>query len=285
MMRRKITELLYELRDSASNTWLTQIPGVDQLYRSISDLMIPKKTVFVEYDGFDLLIDPEYNKRLYKGNIPERSVRKEIHDILSPGDIAYDVGGYLGAHSLSMRRAVGKSGRVIIYEADSESSRFIEQTIDRNGFDNINVINAAVSDSEETLTLKQRNTDRGGSTGATIHPPDPDDYTDTAEVEAVPLSDEIANEEHIDLIKIDIEGAEYEGIQDIANDLDTIKTLLVELHHSNLRTEQIASICKILASKGKIYDVDSGEPLTVSEIVDSPDCKHIRWERTQDESL
>gem|GEM_PF-6048208 len=183
-----------------------------------------------------------------------------------------------------MRRAVGESGRVVIYEADPENSEFIERTIDQNGFDNVHVVNAAVSDSEETLTLKKRNPS-SSSAGTTIRPPEPDDYMEIDEIGAVRLSDEIADKDHIDLIKIDIEGAEYEVIRDIASDLDVVDTLLIELHHANLGAEKVKSICQILSSKGSIYDIESGDSLTVSEIVNSPDRKHIRWECDQDVSL
>ena len=64
--------------------------------------------------------------------------------------------------------------------------------------------------------------------------------------------------EHIDLLKIDIEGAEYEVIDDLLKRRLPVKQVLVEFHHGILpgykRSETIRAILKMIGSGYKMLD-------------------------------
>ena len=64
--------------------------------------------------------------------------------------------------------------------------------------------------------------------------------------------------QHIDLLKIDIEGAEYEVIDDLVRRRLPIKQILVEYHHGILpgikRSDTIRSILKMVRSGYKLLD-------------------------------
>jgi hypothetical protein len=65
------------------------------------------------------------------------------------------------------------------------------------------------------------------------------------QVRRLPTIRELLGHDHIDLLKIDIEGAEYDALEDIVAESASIDQLVVEFHHrwsgSPLRTEQAIS--------------------------------------------
>jgi FkbM family methyltransferase len=67
---------------------------------------------------------------------------------LRPGMTAIDIGANLGVYALPMARLVGPGGRVFAYEPASETARLLSISRARNGADNLQVIAAALSDSE-----------------------------------------------------------------------------------------------------------------------------------------
>jgi FkbM family methyltransferase len=67
---------------------------------------------------------------------------------LRPGMTAIDIGANLGVYALPMARLVGPGGRVFAYEPASETARLLSISRARNGAVNLQVIAAALSDSE-----------------------------------------------------------------------------------------------------------------------------------------
>jgi FkbM family methyltransferase len=81
------------------------------------------------------------------------------------------------------------------------------------------------------------------------------------EVEAVDLTTLMRMQQHdrIDLLKIDIEGAEYEVLDDLLARRLPVRQVAVEFHHSNLpgirRSQSIRAILKMRSAGYKLIDV------------------------------
>jgi FkbM family methyltransferase len=67
---------------------------------------------------------------------------------LNPGMNAIDIGANLGVYSLSLARLVGPNGRVFSYEPGREARALLEHSRALNNLENLEVIAAALSDSE-----------------------------------------------------------------------------------------------------------------------------------------
>src|SRR5882724_8143015 len=69
-----------------------------------------------------------------------------LRSLLFPGATFVDVGANLGIYTLVASRIVGHSGRVIAFEPSSQSFSLLKANITLNGFTNVQVYPAAVSD-------------------------------------------------------------------------------------------------------------------------------------------
>ena len=122
--------------------------------------------------------------------------------LLSPGATALDIGANLGVYSLPMARRVGPAGRVFAYEPASETRALLEKSAARNGFRNLEIVAAALSNapgearlsfgwSSELHTLTEA---EGGG--------------ESVRVTTLDEEDAARNWPPIDFVKIDAEGEE-----------------------------------------------------------------------------
>ncbi|MUV88830.1 hypothetical protein GJ629_02095 [Halapricum sp. CBA1109] len=53
-----------------------------------------------------------------------------------------------------MRRCIGEMGNVVVFEPHSENAEMIRKTIEQNGFDNVELVEAAVDETSGTTTFR-----------------------------------------------------------------------------------------------------------------------------------
>lgn len=122
---------------------------------------------------------------------------------LAPGSRCVDIGANYGCYSLALAKAAAPSGRVWSVEPASGTAAWLRQSIDVNEFQNVTVIQEALSDRVGMARLSieansELNSLSGGGSGPT---------------EEVPLTtlDTLAARHHwdgIDFVKLDAEGEE-----------------------------------------------------------------------------
>jgi len=124
---------------------------------------------------------------------------------LSPGETFVDVGANLGIYTLVAARIMGPSGRVIAFEPSSQSFSLLKANIALNGFTNVQVYPAAVSDKMGKAFLYDG--------------PDPGQNSLGRDPRLEPKGEEVATQsldralsqasvERVHVIKMDVEGAE-----------------------------------------------------------------------------
>jgi FkbM family methyltransferase len=139
----------------------------------------------------------------------ERGTRLLIQRFLSPGDVFVDVGANLGLHTLAAARAMQGRGKIIAFEPFEPTKRLLEKSVWMDGFSEITEIHqAAVSNKigHQKLFL-------GASSGHhSLFPLDTPSglSAKTVEVPLVRLDGIIHTGQKVNLIKIDVEGAELE---------------------------------------------------------------------------
>jgi FkbM family methyltransferase len=101
-------------------------------------------------DGLTIAVPPSLSAiTTYVLLEQEQWFEKEIdflRHFLKPGMTAIDIGANLGVYSLPMARLIGPGGRVFSYEPGLEARSLLEQSRDRNGLGNLDIIGAALSD-------------------------------------------------------------------------------------------------------------------------------------------
>ena len=118
-----------------------------------------------------------------------------------------DVGANVGFFTFLAARIVGPKGRVVSFEPEPTSFSLLARSLSRNKFSNVILIPKSLSDVEGERTLYLSATDHKG-----MHSIVYDSGGPNISVPSVKLDTEAARLglDHIDLLKIDAEGAEPE---------------------------------------------------------------------------
>ena len=139
------------------------------------------------------------------------------------GDTVIDIGAGIGDEALVFSRLVGESGRVIAIEAHPRTYRALVKTIQVNKLTNVIAINSAVSDFEGVIYISSEDNLLSNSTQSGKR---------TIPVKARILENIInsTNSMRVDLIKINIEGAETSALIGMRQILETTPHIVVSCH-------------------------------------------------------
>jgi FkbM family methyltransferase len=148
----------------------------------------------------------------------------------STGELAVDVGANLGFYTVLMS---SKFKRVIAVEPNPAALQILTLYLSYKDFANVNVLPVAIGDAEGVAELTIPNTNPFGAPSIiAFHGPGR-----IIEVKQTTLDKLLERELHIDLIKIDIEGAEFLALHGAKATLRKVETLIVELHDDSRRVE------------------------------------------------
>ena len=132
---------------------------------------------------------------------------RELHQLLRPGDVFIDVGANVGLFTLKGARLVGSRGRVLALEPSATAYAELKDNLALNLFATVTPIMAAASNEDGTAQLNH--VDLGGDPQA-FSLVNAANANGGERVKTIRL-DTLATERNlsrIDLIKIDVEGAE-----------------------------------------------------------------------------
>jgi FkbM family methyltransferase len=159
----------------------------------------------------------------------EPKTTRYLCDSLAPGQVFLDVGANAGYFSLLASRCVGESGKVLAVEPNPAMVKQLRQNKERNGLTNIVVAEAACSDSIEVRNLYVGNAYNTGNSSLSR-----DNLAWTKSVEVSCTTADLLidkyNFQRIDLVKIDVEGAELQVLRGMATILRRLRPrIIIEL--------------------------------------------------------
>jgi FkbM family methyltransferase len=162
-----------------------------------------------------------------------------LQRILAPGMVFVDVGANWGYFTLAAAHLVGPEGKVVAVEADPRACQTLRENAVRNALDCVEVFEVAASDVAGTVRMQEYEASAGetGNFGlartTTVV-----EHGRHFEVQARPLDDVLddAGVERVDLLKMDIEGAEGPALAGLARSLRSrrVTRLLLEIHPQHL---------------------------------------------------
>lgn len=166
-----------------------------------------------------IILDETWGANLY--------LKNEI--TISPGDIVVDIGAYIGDFTVYASQKTGPRGRVVAYEPFKETYSYLRKNISENKCKNVSLINRAVGKQDGVSSLFiPKNAEFGSSLL---------DITEYGECEEIKIRmstiDSVFQQnaiDHIDLLKMDCEGGEYEILLSSGKWLNRIKTISLEYH-------------------------------------------------------
>lgn len=157
-----------------------------------------------------------------------------------------DCGANIGLSVLYFKKE--HPGAVIkAYEADPEISRILQKNLKENAVTDVEVISKAVWTNNDGVSFSSEGADGGSIFG----------NSQTSRIPSIRLKDEIARYPRIDLLKIDIEGAEYDVLRDCGDSLKNIRHLFVEYHSFQHEPQKLNEILNILTEAGFRYHIHS----------------------------
>jgi FkbM family methyltransferase len=177
--------------------------------------------------GYRMRVDWQIHRAfIYDSWEPE--VTQAIDRTVAPGMTVADIGAQSGFFSLLLSKRVGSRGQVIAFEPLPANYRLLEENLRLNEITNILVRREAVADRSGTLSFRFPAEEPSLIAGPLL----PEDNTGTFEVDCVSLDDFISRQEiPLDLIKMDVEGAEGAVIAGALKTLEQFHPILIiELH-------------------------------------------------------
>jgi FkbM family methyltransferase len=136
----------------------------------------------------------------------EPRISRQLGTLVNDGDVVVDVGANIGYYSLLFAKLAGPTGQVVAVEALPKLAEAVRRHAQRNGADNIRVVNAAAVDSTRDVPIYEAPATNIGMTTTR----EDRGFAQAAIVQGLPLTDMLDGDElaRVSLIKIDIEGGE-----------------------------------------------------------------------------
>lgn len=163
-----------------------------------------------------------------------------FRDCVKPGATVLDVGASIGLYTLLASQLVGSNGRIVAIEPDPRAYTQLQANIAANGSRNVTPLRLAAASRHEsrTLYLGDQSTVSGLHQGGR-----PERTIAEEQVNSVPL-DVLIGDTHIDIVKIDVEGAELEVLDGMTLTLSRRSSnlsLFVEVHPGPLSAQARSS--------------------------------------------
>jgi FkbM family methyltransferase len=196
--------------------WLRRDHGASEVDAKVSGFKMRLPARFVDRFVFDRY---------------EPVTDEHLADALRPGMVVLDIGAHVGYYTLVAAQAVGPSGKVHAFEPCAETLSLLRTNVRTNGFANVEIhpFAAGSGDSKRTFHVT------GSSDSHGLFPHPLTETVRTTEVRTVRVAQVVPGP--VDLVKIDVEGAEFEaleGMGDLLSGEDHV-VLIVEWNPACLR--------------------------------------------------
>ncbi len=205
----------------------------------LSSVKSRKKGVFrwrnASFDYNDIeVLSGMYNEIMYKEHYKFESPEKN--------PLIIDCGANIGMSVLYFHKTI-PGARIIAIEADPDTFAILKKNCERNLIHATLINNAVWSSDDETLRFGREGADAGS-----LH-----SNVNTVNVKTIRLKRLIAESGRIALLKLDIEGAEIEVLEDCRDQLNMVDKLFVEYHSFPEQPQQLNLLLTILSENGFRY--------------------------------
>ncbi len=221
-----------------------------------------------------------------QNKIHERATTELFKKIVKEGDNVVDLGANIGYFTLLAAKIVGPEGKVFAFEPEPKNYNYLQKNIKLNNYENVTALQKAVSDKNGKTKLYICDYDTGHHTirqysGIEAYSRGRHTEEKSIEIETVTLDEFFkGKEELIDVIKIDVEGAEALALTGMEGILRTNKNLKMFVEFFPLLIRKIGNspeefIRKLLEDYNfsisvipEDYDAQKGEMIKINNVND-----------------
>ena len=184
-----------------------------------------------------------------------------LEEIVRPGMTIFDIGGNIGYYPLMELRLLNGTGKMVVIEPSPSNVALLKENLSLNGFEDVSIVAAAVSDKagERTFFLSEQ------SNLGTFHPVGSGSETLTGEsvdVETVTVPMLAAKFGNPDLIRMDVEGHEVEVLNGMVDDVRAGKYAPMVIFETHLT--RYGADHDMAAALGRLFALGYWVPLVSS---------------------
>ena len=224
-----------------------------------NNLVVPLTVPWLGGTSVDVTLGNDNSLCLYVCGSFEPNEFSFLDRVLKPGMGFVDVGANDGYYTLFAARRVGTGGRVAAVEPSSRERAHLERNLMRNGIDNVEIVPAALGAAAGHADLHLAH---GAHTGHNTLGRFAHDDVVPARIERVPLEtlDAVVARlglTRVDVVKIDVEGAEANVIAGGWTVLTTLRpVLMMELNDGALRAQGSSEASLLATLRGELeYEI------------------------------
>lgn len=216
-----------------SGKGLEQFKPLLLTYRFLVRHLVGRDIALVNVQGQKMHVDAAFGLTLTSAGtyLTEKKMTTLFNASLRKGMTVVDIGANIGYYTLLAARAVGKEGKVFSFEPEPQNYSLLTKNIKENKYTNITTVQKAVANSTFPIKLYMDKIPSDHSIGSSFP------NQKFIEVECTTLDRFFRNGQHIDVIKIDAEGAEMAILQGMSKVLSANPTVII---FTELNPEKLA---------------------------------------------
>jgi FkbM family methyltransferase len=169
-------------------------------------------------------------------------------ETVSKTPVIYDCGANVGV-SCAFFKSIYPQSHILAFEPNPKILNYLHANVKKNSLGGIEIISKAVWVDNKGIEIGLEDAD-----SSSIYL-----SKNKMKLESVRLKDFLDKEETVDMLKIDIEGAEVDVLNDCKNSLRNVKNIFVEFHSYTNEQQSLAKVIEILESAGFRYFVKNSE--------------------------
>ncbi len=228
--------------------------------RAERDQLRAIKATCVFVQGNVMFLDSKDILELSINGIYEPLATDLVRKAVKGGDVVFDIGANIGYYTLIFAKVVGERGKVFAFEPDPQNFALLRKNVEINGYHNVVLVRKAISNKtgRAKLYLCEENT-------ADHRIYDSGDGRASIAIDAIRLCDFLKDYDgRVDMIKMDIEGAEAGAIEGMSALFESTKdiSIITEFWPFGLKkcgSEPAALLTSLVEHGFDLYEINEHE--------------------------
>ncbi len=208
-------------------------PGFRKLSLLLPKWLLPNPKKVGEHilklpNGIQLWINPSKDqgveRSLFETGTYERGTLHFMENYLFQGQTFVDVGANIGLMSITAKKAVGENGQVWAFEANPKTFQILEKNLDLNDLNSVHTFECGLGDKKGNLTLYDNWSINRGAASTVVK----GENAQATEISILTLDAVVTGQSiGVDMIKIDVEGMEWEVLEGAQNTIEVCRPVLI----------------------------------------------------------